>query len=439
MPFDRFWRWVRRRRLVVALAVGVVVVVVALGLNAQPDPQQAAGAMTVANRTSASFEQPACGLSAAELARHDAADLVFDRTHVPISGRPGAGLGPQFVAQSCIACHVRNGRGRAIPDESLVRVVLQAGLGPQIQDKAVLGAEPEAMVTVRWGPVRLGDATLRAPDVVATSPAGAELDAEFASSLRVAPPLLGLGLLEAVPQKAITAMADPDDADGDGISGRAHWLTGPDGERRLGRFGWKAITASVRDQSVDAYREDMGLTTPASRANELDAEGRPADISNQELNLVTYYSQTLGAPRTAMAADTAVVRRGQALFSQLHCSGCHVPSLRTGSAPGAVVEAIRGQTIWPYSDLLLHDMGPGLDDGVAERGAASNEWRTAPLWGIGLTQKVNPQATFLHDGRARTLEEAILWHGGEAGRSRDAFMALGGEQRQALIHWLRQL
>jgi CxxC motif-containing protein (DUF1111 family) len=156
----------------------------------------------------------------------------------------------------------------------------------------------------------------------------------------------------------------------------------------------------------------MGLTTAASRDNELDAEGRPADISNQELNLVTYYSQTLGAPRTATAADKAVVCRGQALFSQLHCSGCHVPSLRTGSAPGAVVEAIRGQTIWPYSDLLLHDMGPGLDDGVAERGAASNEWRTAPLWGIGLTQKVNPQATFLHDGRARTLEKAILWHGG---------------------------
>jgi CxxC motif-containing protein (DUF1111 family) len=167
MPFDRFWRWVRRRRLIVALAVGVVVVVVALGLNAQPDPQQAAGAMTVASRTSASFEQPAGGLSAAELARHDAADLVFDRTHVPISGRPGAGLGPQFVAQSCIACHGRNGRGRAIADESLVRVVLQAGLGPQIQDKAVLGAEPEATVAVRWRPVRRGDATLRVPDVAA--------------------------------------------------------------------------------------------------------------------------------------------------------------------------------------------------------------------------------------------------------------------------------
>lgn len=439
MLFDRFGRWLRRRRLIVALAVGVVVVVVALGLNAQPDPQQAAGAMTVANRTSASFEQPAGGLSAAELARHEAADLLFDRTHVPLARHEGAGLGPQFVAQSCIACHVRNGRGRAMPDESLVRVVLQAGLGPQIQDKAVLGAEPEATVTVRWRPVRLGDATLRAPDVVATSPAGSELNAEFDRSLRVAPPLLGLGLLEAVPDSTITELADPDDADGDGISGRAHWLFSPDGQRRLGRFGWKAISATVRDQSADAYRQDMGLTTPASPASNLDRAGQPADISNQELDLVTYYSQSLGAPRTAMPGSSAVVRRGQRLFTDLNCAACHVPALQTGSRSDAVVEAIRDQTIWPYTDLLLHDMGPGLDDGLAEKGAASGEWRTAPLWGIGLTQKINPQATFLHDGRARSLEEAILWHGGEADGSRQAFLALTKPQRQALLRWLQQL
>ena len=140
-----------------------------------------------------------------------------------------------------------------------------------------------------------------------------------------------------------------------------------------------------------------------------------------------------------MGGGSAVVRRGQALFNQLHCSGCHVPSLRTDPGPGAVVEAIRGQTIWPYTDLLLHDMGPGLDDGVAERGAGSNEWRTAPLWGIGLTQKVNPQATFRHDGRARNLEEAILWHGGEAEASRVAYQSLPQPQRQALLLWLRQL
>jgi len=443
MPLPPIARWFRRlfsqRLVLLALGLLVVLGVAALGLWERPNPQQAAGAMTVANRTSASFEQPAGGLRAAELARHDAADLVFDRTHVPLTGPADAGLGPQFVAQSCVACHVRNGRGRAISDEALVRVVEAAGFGPQIQDKAVLGAEPEANVMVRWRPVRRGSTTLRAPDVAVIRPDADPLAASIGRSLRVAPPLLGLGLLEAVPERTVTALADPDDADGDGISGRAHWLSGADGQRRLGRFGWKAISASVREQSADAYQQDMGLTTPASPASDLDGAGQPADIGNRELDLVTYYSQTLGAPRTAMPSSRAVVRRGQRLFKDLNCAACHVPTLQTGFTPDAVVQAIRNQTIWPYTDLLLHDMGPGLDDGVAERGAASREWRTAPLWGLGLTQKINPQATFLHDGRARSVEEAILWHGGEADASRQAFLALAKPQRQALLQWLQQL
>ena len=439
MPVRLCVRVCRQRLGLLVLGLLVVVGVAALGLRERPDPQQAAGAMSVANRTSASFDQPAGGLSAAELARHDAADLVFDRTHVPLMGQAGAGLGPQFVAQSCIACHVRNGRGRAITGEALVRVVQAAGLGPQIQDKAVLGAEPEATVTVRWRPVRRGATTLREPDVLVNRPDGGLLPVSMGRSLRVAPPLLGLGLLEAVPESTIAALADPEDADRDGISGRAHWLSGDDGQRSLGRFGWKAISATVRDQSADAYRQDMGLTTPASLDLDLDAAGQPADISNQELDLVTYYSQTLGAPRTAHSSGSAVVRRGQRLFTDLNCAACHVPALQTGSSTDAVVEAIRDQTIWPYTDLLLHDMGPGLDDGVAEHGARSGEWRTAPLWGIGLTQKINSQATFLHDGRARSLEEAILWHGGEAEASRQAYLALASPQRQALLQWLEQL
>jgi CxxC motif-containing protein (DUF1111 family) len=429
----------QRRLLLGCLAALAAVGLTVLGIQARPDPQRAAGVMTVANRTSASFEQPAAGLSAAERARHAEADLVFDRTHVPLTGRSGAGLGPQFVAQSCIACHVRNGRGRAIPQEALVRVAAEAALGPQVQDKAVLGAEPEATVTVQWSPVGQGAAHLRQPDVLLVRHGGDAVAPSLARSLRVAPPLLGMGLLEAVPERSITALADPDDQDGDGISGEAHWLNGEDGQHRLGRFGWKAISASVRDQSADAYLQDMGLTTPESEANDLDRHGAPADISNHELNLVTFYSQSLGAPRTAQAGGSSVVRRGQALFALLRCAGCHVPSLQTGPAPDAVVQAIRHQTIWPYTDLLLHDMGPGLDDGVAEKGASGREWRTAPLWGIGLTQKVNPQATFLHDGRARTLEEAILWHGGEAEASRQAYLALTQPQRQSLLRWLHQL
>jgi CxxC motif-containing protein (DUF1111 family) len=420
--------------------VALITVVGGLWLPASSDSQRAAGAMTVNNRTSASFEQPAGGLSTAALDRHGEADLLFDRTHVPLAGRPGAGLGPHFVASSCIACHVRNGRGRAIPEESLVRLSPQVGLGPQVQDKAVLGAEPEAAVTIHWRQQRpRSGVSLRRPVVTLRRPDGEPVPASQARSLRMAPPLVGLGLLEAVPESTIEALADPEDADGDGISGRVHWLSDAEGQRLLGRFGWKALTASVRDQSAAAYREDMGLTTTASRDTDLDPEGIPADISNHELNLVTFYTQTLGAPRTGQEAGSSVVRRGQQLFQKLQCSGCHVPTLRTGPAPDAVVQALRDQTIWPYTDLLLHDMGPGLDDGVAEQGASSGEWRTAPLWGLGLTQKVNPQATFLHDGRARSLEEAILWHGGEAEASRRAYGALPPPQRAALVAWLRQL
>jgi CxxC motif-containing protein (DUF1111 family) len=247
-----------------------------------------------------------------------------------------------------------------------------------------------------------------------------------ARSLRVAPPLVGLGLLEAVPEATILERADPDDRDGDGISGRPHWLKGDGGRRKLGRFGWKALSASVQEQTTAAFLNDMGLTSPG-------------DISARELELVTFYSQTLGAPRTALPASSPVVRRGQELFSELQCARCHVPQLATSRSPQAVAQVINDQRIWPYTDLLLHDLGPGLDDGVAEQGAAGSEWRTAPLWGLGLTQRVNASAGFLHDGRARTIEEAILWHGGEAKTAKTRFVQLPSQGKRELLAWLRQL
>lgn len=438
-----------QRRLGLVVAVPLLVAALLAGWSwLGPDPQRAAGAMTVANRSSAAFEQPAAGLTPAERRRHGEADLLFDRTHIPRGGDRGDGLGPLFIADSCIACHVRNGRGRASSDESLVRVALRQagghaplpGLGHQLQDKAVLGAAPEAAVRIGWRPVTLpGAAGLRRPEIALQAPDQPLDAARVARSLRMAPPLVGMGLLEAVPESALVALADPDDADHDGISGRIHWLADGAAGRRPGRFGWKAITASVREQTAAAYLNDMGVTTPASPGSDRAADGRPADIDNREFDLVTYYSQTLGAPRTGRPAGSAVVRRGQRLFRELECARCHVPQLQTASAGAVAAAALRGQTIWPYTDLLLHDMGPGLDDGVAELAASSREWRTAPLWGIGLTQKINPQATFLHDGRARNLAEAILWHGGEASRSRDRYLALAPGERAALLRWLRQL
>ncbi|MFM1813176.1 MAG: hypothetical protein RLZZ336_2114, partial [Cyanobacteriota bacterium] len=408
------WRLRRTGLVLLSFVVGLGLGVLVLACFKGPDPQRAAGVMTVNNRTSAAFERPAGGLSPAELARHDQADLVFDRSHVPLAGHPGAGLGPLFIANSCVACHVRNGRGRPVADEALVRLFpATTALGPQLQTQATYGHRPEAVLSLAW-PAAAAPA-LRQPQVqLSPLPEQAPLPARLRGSLRVAPPLLGLGLLEQVPDAAITALADPDDGNGDGISGRPHWLDQGQGQRRLGRFGWKAIQPSVREQSAAAYNDDMGLTTPLNRHSDRSAAGLPADISNQELDLVTYYSQTLGAPRTDLPATAALVRQGRQLFDQMQCARCHVPQLRTGHSPTAVVQALQGQTIWPYSDLLLHDMGPGLDDGVPERGALSSEWRTPPLWGIGLAQTINPQAGFLHDGRARSLDEAIRWHGGEA-------------------------
>jgi len=428
----------RHRRLALfgALAVAVLLLIALSPSWGAADPRQAAGAMTVANRTSASYEQPAAGLSAGELERHRVADVLFDRTHVPLEGHAGAGLGPRFNAASCIACHVRNGRGRPLMGESLVRVALRngqpvPGLGHQVRDRAVLGARPDAAVTVAWQE-RDG---LRRPEVQLEGGTSLDLsERSVARSLRVAPPLIGLGLLEAVPEAAILAHADPDDRDGDGISGRAHWLEEGERTSQLGRFGWKAIAATVRDQTADAFFNDMGLTT-AERPD----GGRPVDIDEAELTLVTYYSQTLGAPRTGLPTSSPVVRRGREMFDTLQCARCHVPQLVTGRSAEAVAGVIKGQTIWPYTDLLLHDMGAGLDDGVAEKGARGRDWRTAPLWGIGLAQRVNGSVGFLHDGRARSLEEAILWHGGEAAPARERFRALDPEQRRWLLAWLQQL
>lgn len=450
MPaLDQRRRWLWPLALTLAVLVGIAI---AQGWTEGSNAQLPAGRMTVANRTSASFEQPAEGLTPKQLARHIQSDLLFDRSHVPLDGQPGAGLGPLFIANSCVACHVRNGRGRANPDEALVRVAVAKaggssmpvpGLGSQVQNRAIWGTEPEALVQVTWQSSQDpagGQAAMRQPTVALLKPQGAAYAPELVSrSLRIAPPLVGLGLLESVPESQILARADPDDLDGDGISGRAHWIEAADGSRQLGRFGWKAIQTSLRAQSAAAYNDDMGLTTPAGRGNDRAADGRPADISNQELDLVTYYSQTLGAPRTGRSASTRLVRQGQRHFEALLCSRCHVPQLTTNSSREHVVEALNDQRIWPYTDLLLHDLGAGLDDGVAERGAASGEWRTAPLWGIGLTKRINPAATYLHDGRARTLDEAIRWHGGEAEQSKHRYLALNRQQRGELLRWLEQL
>ena len=262
-------------------------------------------------------------------------------------------------------------------------------------------------------------------------------------SARIAPQLVGLGLLEAIPESAIADLADPEDVDGDGISGRMRLVTDPEtGQPRVGRFGWKAEQPSVRAQVAAALNADMGVLTTVYPNHDLgtlqDAEDPVSEIELDETYLedLTAYVSLLGV-RAQRGLDDLQVIEGRTQFAQAKCIDCHTPTHVT-SAFHPLAE-LRSQTIHPYTDLLLHDMGPGLADSLTRDGVAPSEWRTAPLWGIGLTSGVSGGEAYLHDGRARTLEEAILWHGGEAEASRQAYEALTEPEQAALIAFLKSL
>ena len=270
-------------------------------------------------------------------------------------------------------------------------------------------------------------------------------------SARVAPPMIGLGLLEAVAESDIVARADPDDADGDGISGRARRVWSREHRRMmLGRFGWKAGAASIVDQSADAMSGDIGVSSPLApaawgecterqRACRLAPHGAgPGEFEAPAavMDAIVFYSRHLAVP-ARRGADDPTVLRGKALFYRIGCTGCHTPKHATRRDwPD---EELAGQLIWPYTDLLVHDMGDGLADGRPEGDASGREWRTAPLWGIGLTEVVNGHTRFLHDGRARNLVEAILWHGGEAEAASAAFRSMSSRERAALLAFLKSL
>ena len=255
-----------------------------------------------------------------------------------------------------------------------------------------------------------------------------------------------MGLLEAVPEERILALADPEDLDGDGISGRPN-MVWDDGlqARLLGRFGWKASQMTVERQSAGAFHQDIGITSryfptencPAAQvACQESLNGGAPEVPDERLAKVTFYVQTLAVP-AMRKSESPEVRRGARLFVEAGCTACHTP--RHETAESYPVRPLRGQVIFPYTDLLLHDMGEGLADNRPDGQATGREWRTAPLWGIGLVETVNGHTMFLHDGRARSIEEAIIWHGGEAQRSRDLFMDMSLEDRKALVEFLRSL
>ena len=462
-----------------ALAVACAVVAVTAGCSqgseeARPSPTtetltseqlaRSGGAATVFNDGAGAFEQPVPGLTGEERRRFAVGNSLFNRNWVtaPASTTGRDGLGPIFNAQSCSSCHFRDGRGQPPADVDdpvrglLVRLsVMEDGepvphpeLGDQFQDRSVRGVDPEGSVRISTTeePGTFVDGTrysLAVPTYELVDPTGKVIE-DIMISPRVAPGVFGTGLLEGIPQEDLSAAEDPDDADGDGISGRVHWVTGADGEKVVGRFGWKAAVPTVEAQGSGAFNGDMGLTStlnpdqPCTSAQaECNAQpnGGEPEVDDDQMATVTFYTRTLAVParRAVREADTD---RGEAAFGRIGCSSCHTPQQRTGPDP---VAALSEQTIRPYTDLLLHDMGPELADGRPDYDADGQEWRTPPLWGIGLTETVSGHTFFLHDGRARNLEEAILWHGGEGQVSRDAYAGLEAEDRAALIRFLESL
>jgi len=367
------------------------------------------------------------------------------------------GLGPTFNHDTCAGCHASNGRGRPPATEGgamgsmLLRLSGADGgplaeYGDQLNDRALDGVPPEGRAVVTYDAVAgtYGDGTpytLLRPRVRFSDAAFGPLDGAMTSA-RVAPAVIGLGLLEAVPEATLLALADPGDADGDGISGRVNRLD-PGGT--IGRFGWKANVADLRHQSAAAAIGDMGLTTslfpdqncpPAQAACGAAAEEDGPEISDAFLDRIVTTMRTIAVPAQRNADDGQVVA-GLAAFRRSGCDGCHMPTLATDGT--AVLPELRDQTFHPFTDLLLHDMGEGLADGRPDHDATGTEWRTPPLWGLGLVPVVNGHDRLLHDGRARGFAEAILWHGGEAEAAKEAFRNAPKDERDALVAFLGSL
>jgi CxxC motif-containing protein (DUF1111 family) len=404
----------------------------------------------------------------------------------PASTKSSDGLGPLYNARSCQRCHLKDGRGHppqanfpgddatsmflrlSIPPETeeqkrllsmrKISVVPEPTYGGQLQDFAIQGHDAEGKMHIDYADVTFvfpdgAKVILRKPAYSIDRLAYGPLHPNTMLSPRVSPQMIGLGLLEAVPEAQILGLADPDDKTGNGISGRANEVWSVEHKKIVvGRFGWKAGNPTVKAQSAGAFEGDIGISNPVARNAWGDCtvkqsycreapNGASPKIGNVEagkkfLDLVVFYAQNLAVPRRRNP-DSPDVLAGKKLFYETGCVQCHQPKFMTGTLEGQ--PHLSNQLIWPYTDMLLHDMGEGLGDNRPEGVANGQEWRTAPLWGIGLTPIVNGHSQYLHDGRARSLTEAILWHDGEARDARDAFTGLAKQDRERLIAFVKSL
>lgn len=440
--------------------------------DAEPGEERSGGATTVDDASPDAFARSASDLTREQRRAFNVGNSFFNDNWVvaPASAAGRDGLGPLFNATNCSGCHFRDGRGRPPehPGDPLVSMLVRISIddgkggdidhpvyGGQFQDKAIPGVPREGDVRITYAdvPGTYADGevyTLRQPTVELINLNYGPLGPGFRMSARVAPAMIGLGLLEAIPEAQILAHADPDDRDGDGVRGRPRYVH--DIRRNatvLGRFGWKAGQPTVEQQSAGAFNGDIGITsvlfpqdhtTPTQAAARAAPNGGEPELSDHKLQRVTEYCRTLAVPARRHIADPQV-REGKALFAAMNCTACHVSEFTTGDVPD--LPALSNQRIHPYTDLLLHDLGQPLADGRPEGNgpgsAGPRDWRTASLWGLGLIQTVNGHQLLLHDGRARGIAEAILWHGGEAQAAREAFRSLPKTQRDAVLAFLGSL
>ena len=423
----------------------------------------AGGATTIFSDNSNAFKNPSTNLVGLDFDIHAVGDAEFEQAFVTAPATVNGGLGNIFNNTSCVSCHARDGRS-AFPSNisNLSGLLLRGslpgfdshgndnpipGFGTQIQNQAVFGTVPEARYAVNFVSTNetLADGTvvnLRKPvlslvDTYIPMPAGAMF------SPRIATPVFGLGLLEAISENNLLANQDINDSNNDGISGKANYVWDPVSQStKIGRFGWKANAPTVLVQCAGAYVEDMGVTNYVfpnesgfNQNNGQDGLNDDPEIPKEVLDAVTLYCQTLAVP-AARNVTNIDVRRGAKTFEEISCAKCHTPKQQSGFS---AIASNSNQIFFPYSDLLLHDMGNDLADNRPDFLANGKEWKTRPLWGIGLTQIVNGHTNFLHDGRARNVTEAILWHGGEAQNSKDKFKALSSQKRNELLAFINSL
>lgn len=435
------------------------------------DERLSGGETTVFETSNKAFSRPLANIQAKTLRQHSIGNSFFNQNWIeaPASALARDGLGPLFNARSCSACHPHDGKGspftKGVNKLGMVTRLSIPGSGPhgeplgdpnygtQLADFSLPSGRPEATIRLSFHKkqVYLGERpfVLYHPELKIRDLAFGPLDKKVMYSNRLAPAVHGMGLMNEIADETLLSFADPADRDGDGISGRPNMVWDRELKKmRIGRFGWKASQPTLKQQITDAFVNDIGITSslfpdeaiPAAQAPRIvdieKSSGGSPEVSDRVVDRVTTYLATI-APPARRGLDRESVKKGKEIFHRIQCAACHIPEMKTRS--DAALPELADQTIRPFSDFLLHDMGPGLADNRPDFEASGREWRTPPLWGIGLQHVVSRHSFFLHDGRARNVIEAILWHGGEGRKSRNLFVALSQKEKEEIFEFLNSL